>query len=120
MYLRVQREHPGDQPQVALMGKLAGDKWKSMTPEERAPYEQMSNASKAEYKKLKSMTPDQRMAAAATAAMQAIPSGGPSSMETGNSEAPTYPSGSAAPPAEPAADLSGYEVQEAEQPIPPA
>ena len=68
-----QREHPGDQPQVALMGKLAGDKWKSMTPEERAPYEQMSNASKAEYKKLKSMTLDQRMAAAATAAMQVTP-----------------------------------------------
>ncbi|CAD7703461.1 unnamed protein product [Ostreobium quekettii] len=83
------REHPGDQPQVALMGKLAGDKWKSMTPEERAPYEQMSSASKEQYKRLKSMTPDQRMAVAATVAMQALPSAGPSSVIGPGSSEPT-------------------------------
>jgi len=107
------REHPGDQPQVALMGKLAGDKWKSMTPEERAPYEQMSTASKSEYKKLKSMTLDQRMAAAASAAMQAVPSGGPSSLGPGTSEQPAFPSGSAAP-------VSAYEVHDEQVHVPPA
>lgn len=65
------REHPNEQPQVALMGKLAGDKWKSMTPGERAPYEEMSKASKEEYKRLKEMSADERLRAAATAAMQA-------------------------------------------------
>jgi hypothetical protein len=53
-----------------VIGKAAGAKWKSMSPEEKLPYENMSTASKAEYARLKTLTPAERVMVAAAARMQ--------------------------------------------------
>jgi hypothetical protein len=61
----LQKEHPDEHLQVSVLGKLAGEKWKMMSDEHKAPYEELSKASKAEYAKQKMLTPEERRAYAA-------------------------------------------------------
>jgi len=62
--------HPGEPTAVSVIGKAAGARWKEMTPEQKLPYENMSTASKAEYARLKTLTPAERVMVAAAARMQ--------------------------------------------------
>ena len=48
----------------------AGEHWRKMSPAEKAPYEALSAASKAEYARLVSMNPMERIMNAAAAALQ--------------------------------------------------
>eukprot|EP00884_Botryococcus_braunii_P022172 jgi/Botrbrau1/8639/Bobra.0196s0033.1 len=54
-------ENPGQAMIVKEMSKLAGEQWKKMTPEERAPYEELSKQSKQSYAYLKTLTPEERV-----------------------------------------------------------
>lgn len=57
----MQIQNPGQVMIVKEMSKVAGEKWKNMTIEERRPYEELSSKSKSEYALLKTLTPDQRL-----------------------------------------------------------
>lgn len=67
--LKFKKEHP-ENTSVAVVGKAAGEEWKRMPAEEKAPYVEMSAASKAEYARLKTLTPAERVMVAAAARMQ--------------------------------------------------
>lgn len=54
-------DHPDQHIQVSEMGRLAGEKWKSMSEEEKAPYHRLSTASKAEYARQKTLTSEERV-----------------------------------------------------------
>ncbi|GMH33865.1 hypothetical protein BSKO_01699 [Bryopsis sp. KO-2023] len=74
-------EHPEDQPQTKTMKKLASDKWKSMTPEEKVPYEDLAKESREEQKlRLKSVMEEQMSTAEASLLLgqAGVPSVGPS------------------------------------------
>ena len=64
-----QRQHPNGVP-IKVVGQAAGQRWKELTSVERAPYEALSEASKAEYARLSIMSPVQRVMSAAAAAME--------------------------------------------------
>lgn len=66
---QIQREHPGI-TLVSVIGKAAGEKWKSLSEEDKVPYMKMSEASKAEYARMKTLTPAERAMVAAAACMQ--------------------------------------------------
>jgi hypothetical protein len=53
------------------MGRMAGDRWAQMNAREREPYERLSTASKAEYARMKMLTPAQRIVAAGAAGVAA-------------------------------------------------
>lgn len=53
--------HPDQHLQVSEMGRLAGEKWKTMTEEEKLPYVRLSAASKEEYARMKTLTPEERI-----------------------------------------------------------
>lgn len=55
---------------IKLIGQAAGQRWKELSEAERAPYEALSQASKAEYTRLATMTPEQRVMQAAAGVMQ--------------------------------------------------
>lgn len=69
-FVFLQAAHPGEPTAVSVIGKAAGARWKEMTPEQKLPYENMSTASKAEYARLKTLTPAERVMVAAAARMQ--------------------------------------------------
>ncbi len=56
----VQTANPGQAMIVKEMSKVAGEQWKLMTQEQRAPYEERSNKSKQSYAFLKKLTPEER------------------------------------------------------------
>ncbi|KAK9813100.1 hypothetical protein WJX72_009043 [[Myrmecia] bisecta] len=64
-------QHPGDAPPVKIIGSLAGVRWRAMSAEQRAPYDDRSSQSKAEYARMKRLTPEERVMVAAAAAMSA-------------------------------------------------
>jgi len=66
-----EHEHPGVVLSATEMSRLTTEKWRSMTPEEKDPYQEMSLFSKQEYKRIKTMTNMERMAAAAELALGA-------------------------------------------------
>ena len=68
----MQREHPEEAVPCKKVGQAAGEQWRRLTPEEKAPYEAMSAASKAEYARLASMNPMERVMTAASAALQVL------------------------------------------------
>lgn len=55
---------------MSVMGRLAGDRWAALSDREREPYEQLSAASKVKYARMKMLTPEQRILAAAAAQLQ--------------------------------------------------
>merc|ERR1712207_123977 len=48
---------------IKEMSREAGEKWRSMDQEDKEPYEMKAKAAKAEYNKLKAMTPEERVQA---------------------------------------------------------
>lgn len=44
----MQKEHPNEQPDPMINAKQAADTWKSMTPEEKIPFERMFQVSNVE------------------------------------------------------------------------
>merc|ERR1712144_125934 len=46
---------------IKEMSREAGEKWRSMDQEDKEPYEMKAKAAKAEYNKLKAMTPEERV-----------------------------------------------------------
>ncbi|KAK9792490.1 hypothetical protein WJX73_006829 [Symbiochloris irregularis] len=73
---KFKREQQEDPASCKAVGQAAGEHWRHLTPAEKAPYEDMAAASKAEYARLASMKPMQRVMTAAAAAMQ-DPGSGP-------------------------------------------
>ena len=65
----VQREHPDEAVAVKIIGREAGERWKSMSNEDKEPYETLSSASKAEYARMKQLTPAERIMVLAAQAM---------------------------------------------------
>ena len=65
----MQRDHPDEPVAVKIIGKEAGEKWKSMSMEEKEPYETLSTASKQEYARMKQLTPAERVMLLAAQAM---------------------------------------------------
>ena len=64
-----QKEHPDEAVAVKVIGREAGERWKAMSSEDKEPYELLSNASKAEYARLKQLTPAERIMVLAAQAM---------------------------------------------------
>ena len=54
---------------MKIIGREAGERWKSMSSEDKEPYETLSNASKAEYARMKQLTPAERIMVLAAQAM---------------------------------------------------
>lgn len=54
---------------MKVIGREAGEKWKSMSAEDKEPYELLSTASKAEYARMKQLSPAERIMVLATQAM---------------------------------------------------
>lgn len=48
---------------------MTTEKWRSMTPEEKSPYQEMSHFSRQEYHRIKSMSNMERIASAAAFAL---------------------------------------------------
>ena len=65
----LQRDHPDEPVAVKVIGREAGEKWKNMSVAEKEPYETLSNASKAEYARMKQLTPAERIMVLAAQAM---------------------------------------------------
>jgi len=65
----LQREHPDEATAVKIIGREAGERWKNMSNENKEPYETQSNASKAEYARMKLLTPAERIMVLAAQAM---------------------------------------------------
>ncbi|DBA70695.1 TPA: hypothetical protein ACH3X2_012071 [Trebouxia sp. C0005] len=63
------REHPDEATAVKIIGREAGERWKNMSNEDKEPYETQSNASKAEYARMKLLTPAERIMVLAAQAM---------------------------------------------------
>ena len=54
---------------MKVIGREAGERWKAMSSEEKEPYELLSTDSKAEYARLKQLTPAERIMVLAAQAM---------------------------------------------------
>ena len=54
---------------MKVIGREAGEKWKSMSAEDKEPYELLSTASKAEYARMKQLSPAERIMVMPTQAM---------------------------------------------------
>lgn len=54
---------------MKVIGREAGEKWKAMSAEDKEPYELLSTASKAEYARMKQLSPAERIMVPATYAM---------------------------------------------------
>ena len=54
---------------VKIIGREAGESWKNMSAEQKEPYETLSTASKAEYARMKLLTPAERIMVLAAQAM---------------------------------------------------
>ena len=65
----LQKDHPDEATAVKVIGREAGEKWKSLSAEEKEPYELLSTASKAEYARMKQLSPAERIMVLATQAM---------------------------------------------------
>lgn len=65
----VQKDHPDEATAVKVIGREAGEKWKAMSAEDKEPYELLSTASKAEYARMKQLSPAERIMVLATHAM---------------------------------------------------
>ncbi|KAL0044112.1 hypothetical protein WJX82_010449 [Trebouxia sp. C0006] len=63
------REQPDEATAVKIIGREAGERWKNMSNEDKEPYETQSNASKAEYARMKLLTPAERIMVLAAQAM---------------------------------------------------
>lgn len=65
-------EHPEEVLAAAELSRIASEKWRSMTPEEKEPYEQMNTYNKTEYREVKSMSNLERMTTAAELALAVL------------------------------------------------
>ena len=65
----LQKDHPDEPVAVKVIGREAGERWKAMSSEEKEPYELLSTGSKAEYARLKQLTPAERIMVLAAQAM---------------------------------------------------
>lgn len=63
-------EHPDENLTAAELSNIATEKWKSMTPEEKENYEEMSTYSKDEYHDIKQLSSLDRMASVAELALE--------------------------------------------------
>lgn len=64
-----ENEHPEEFLTDAESSRIASEKWKSMTPEEKDPYERMSSYDKGEYQQIKDLSNLNQMASAAELAL---------------------------------------------------
>ncbi|KAL3152984.1 hypothetical protein ABBQ38_012012 [Trebouxia sp. C0009 RCD-2024] len=55
------KDHPDEATAVKVIGREAGERWKAMSLEDKEPYELLSTASKAEYARMKQLSPAERI-----------------------------------------------------------
>lgn len=65
----LQKDHPDEATAVKVIGREAGERWKAMSLEDKEPYELLSTASKAEYARMKQLSPAERIMVLAAQAM---------------------------------------------------
>ena len=65
----LQKDHPDEATAVKVIGREAGERWKAMSAEDKEPYELLSTASKAEYARMKQLSPAERIMVLAAQAM---------------------------------------------------